>query len=95
MNNIDTAPLVEVPLSGKPLRIARLRLQSIEEQILRMEQGGPQEIGCPYCGQLNPKGIEPLCCDLFTKALAVVVHRMMEERNLEHFQKIAERSQRN
>lgn len=95
MNTIDTAPLVEVPISGKPKRIAALRLQSIEEQILLMEQGGPQGIGCPYCGKFNPKDVDPVCCDLFHKAFVAVIHRMMEERNLEQFRQIAERMQKN
>jgi hypothetical protein len=96
--SVDDAKPLELPretIYRNPKRVAMMRLQSIEEQILLMERGVQDWIGCPYCGMQNPRGIDPLCCELFQKGLTAVTERMFQQRNLEQFKKIVDRVQRN
>lgn len=54
---------------------AQGRIQYVWSQINQIEKGELDGIKCPYCDSENPKGIDPLCCELLTKAIVVVLNR--------------------
>lgn len=76
-------------------------IKSIERQRNGVINGLRSTIDCPYCGgvnqplaeQLHPsEWIRPLtspyCCDLFEAAISAVMYAVIEQRRVEHYERI-------
>lgn len=76
-------------------------IKSIERQRNGVVDGTRGAIDCPYCGGVNQPLAEalhpsewvrplisPYCCDLFTAAITAVMYAVIEQRRVEHYQRI-------
>ena len=85
---------------AKERRGAR-NIKSIESQRNGVVHGLRSAIDCPYCGGVNqPRAEElhpsewvrpmrsPYCCDLFQAAISAVMYAVVEQRRIDHFQRI-------
>jgi len=76
-------------------------IQSIERQRNGVVNGLRSAIDCPYCGGVNQPYAEqahpsewvrpmrsPYCCDFFQVAIVAVMYAVIEQRRIEHFQRI-------
>lgn len=76
-------------------------IKSIERQRNGVVSGLRSAIGCPYCGGVNQPHAEklhpsewirpmssPFCCDLFQAAISAVMYAVIEQRRIDHFQRI-------
>lgn len=71
------------------------RIQYVWLQINQMENGEVDGIRCPYCDSENPKGIDPLCCELLTKAIIAVLNRKEVIKASQDAQRILDRALNN
>lgn len=76
-------------------------IKSIENQRNGVISGLRSAIDCPYCGGVNQPRAEqahpsdwvrpmasPYCCDFFQAAITAVMYAVVEQRRVEHFQRI-------
>lgn len=76
-------------------------IKSIERQRNGVVSGIRSAIDCPYCGGINQPRAEqlhpsewvrpltsPYCCDLFQAAITAVMYAVIEQRRIDHYQRI-------
>ena len=76
-------------------------IKSIERQRNGVVNGLRSTIDCPYCGRVNQPHAEqahpsewvrplqsPYCCDLFQAAISAVMYAVVEQRRVEHYERI-------
>jgi hypothetical protein len=71
------------------------RLQYVWLQVNAVENGEADGIKCPYCDSENPKGIDPLCCELLLKAIVAVLNRKEVVKASQDAHRILERALNN
>lgn len=59
-----------------------------------MRAGETKKILCPYCGELNRKSNEFLCCELFQDACNAVVDRMDKQDAIDFMNKTHDNANR-
>lgn len=100
MSDVAADPCCAELFSAKERRGIR-NIKSIERQRNGVIHGLRDCIECPYCGRSNNPHAEklhpsewirpmasPFCCDMFEAAITAVMYAVIEQRRIEHFQRI-------
>ena len=99
--NTDTETSCCAQLQEAKNRRGVRNIKSIERQRNGVVNGLRSAIDCPYCGGVNQPRVEaahpsewvrpmqsPFCCDLFQAAIAAVMYAVIEQRRVEHYERI-------
>ncbi len=70
------------------------KIAFIEKQIIACQQDRQSAINCPYCDSQNIEG-NPLCCELFARAVAAIMVNKDDKMRAEHAERIIEKVQAN
>jgi hypothetical protein len=70
------------------------KIDYIAKQIRAAREGRQNAINCPYCDSQNIEG-NPLCCELFARAVAAIMVNKDDKIRAEHAERILEKVQAN
>ncbi len=71
------------------------QIENIAAQYRACKRGAASVIICPYCGGENRETNKALCCKLFAKATAAIMHREEVQAQLDQACRIADMVARN
>jgi len=70
----------------------KAKLDYLRECVMQIRSGAEKTILCPYCGKMNHRTNEFLCCDTFSEAMNAVMDRMDQEEKIDFITNVYDRA---